>query len=35
VPGRGATFSVEVPVEFKGKQLEALMPASATAPEGR
>jgi two-component system, NarL family, sensor histidine kinase BarA len=26
VPGRGATFSVEVPLDFKGKQLEALMP---------
>ena len=25
VPGRGATFSVEVPIEFKGKKLEALM----------
>ena len=29
VPGAGATFSVEVPLEFKGKQLEALMPAAA------
>jgi len=27
VPGSGATFSVEVPIEFKGKQLEALMPS--------
>ena len=26
VPDEGATFSVEVPLEFKGKQLEALMP---------
>ena len=26
VPGNGATFSVEVPLEFSGKQLEALMP---------
>ena len=26
-PGKGATFSVEVPIEFKGKQLEALMPS--------
>ena len=25
VPGSGATFAVEVPVEFKGKELEALM----------
>jgi len=28
VPGEGATFSVEVPLEYKGKQLEALMPAT-------
>ena len=28
VPGHGATFSVEVPVEFKGKRLEALMAES-------
>jgi len=32
VPGEGATFSVEVPIEFKGKQLEALMPGSAAEP---
>ena len=25
VPGSGATFAVEVPVEFKGKELEPLM----------
>ncbi|MGA1225036.1 MAG: ATP-binding protein, partial [Phycisphaerales bacterium] len=25
-PGVGATFSVEVPLEYKGKQLEMLMP---------
>ena len=24
-PGSGATFAVEVPVEFKGKELEPLM----------
>jgi two-component system sensor histidine kinase BarA len=28
VPGSGATFSVEVPLEFKGKQLEPLMSSS-------
>ena len=31
VPGSGATFSVEVPIEFKGKQLEPLMAASGAA----
>jgi signal transduction histidine kinase len=29
VPGAGATFSVEVPIEFQGKQLEALMPQAS------
>jgi signal transduction histidine kinase len=31
VPGSGATFSVEVPVEYHGKQLEALMPEPAAS----
>ena len=31
VPGEGATFSVEVPIEFKGKRLEALMPEGAAS----
>jgi len=31
VPGEGATFSVEVPIEFRGKRLEALMPDGAAA----
>ena len=29
VPGRGATFFVEVPVEFKGRDLEPLMGGEA------
>jgi signal transduction histidine kinase len=35
IPGEGAAFSVEVPIEFKGKQLEPLMPITPPSGEVR